>query len=91
MKTDVSIALDAQWSWADHGKCVGDTDLFYNNEDEPRAVRRRKEEKAKRLCESCPVRVDCRRHAMSHRELYGVWGGLSESERHRLAGRVRTG
>lgn len=91
MRTNVSIALDDEWSWADHGNCVGTTDLFYNREDEPRAVRRRKEEEAKRLCTTCPVIVECRQHAMSNRELYGVWGGLSEGERHRLAGRIRTG
>ena len=29
--------------------------------------------------------------AIEAEELYGVWGGMTESERHKLAGRHRTG
>lgn len=91
MNADTSTAVDERWSWADRGHCVENPDLFYNNEDEAKGARRLKEQEAKRLCESCPVLAECRRHAMDNRELYGVWGGLSESERHRLTGRARTG
>ena len=34
----------------------------------------------KRICASCPVRVDCLLSAIRHREEYGVWGGLTENE-----------
>ena len=87
----VVTGLDERWAWADHGVCTAVPDLFYNGEDEPRGRRRTKEEAAKALCARCPVLAECRRHAMVNRELYGVWGGLSENERHRLAGRQRTG
>jgi len=29
----------------------------------------------------CPVLEECREHALSTREPYGVWGGMSEEER----------
>ena len=83
--------IDEQWAWADRGECQDVPDLFYNAEGEPKGLRRRKESAAKELCERCPVLAECRTHAMVNRELYGVWGGLTEGERHRLAGRLRTG
>jgi WhiB family transcriptional regulator, redox-sensing transcriptional regulator len=35
----------------------------------------------KQICSSCPVLARCRAHALAAHEPYGVWGGLSESER----------
>lgn len=83
--------IDEQWEWADRGHCQELPDLFYNSEDEPKGVRRRKESAAKKICAGCPVLAECREHALVNSELYGVWGGMTEAERHRLAGRVRTG
>lgn len=91
MSVHALTASEERWEWADRGACVGDPDLFYNDDDEPKAVRRRKEEKAKQLCAQCPVILACRDHAMRNPELYGVWGGMSENERHRAADRARTG
>jgi transcription factor WhiB len=45
-----------------------------------------REERAKQVCRTCPVMQQCRRHALSVREPYGVWGGLSKSERDALLG-----
>ncbi|AZK97517.1 MULTISPECIES: WhiB family transcriptional regulator [Streptomyces] len=39
---------------------------------------------AKQLCRACPGRVACLEYALEHDEKFGVWGGLSEQERHRL-------
>lgn len=79
------------WSWRDRAACIGREDLFYSAEDESKGVRRRKEEAAKLVCVTCPVLDTCRQFAMESKELYGVWGGMTESERHALAGRKRTG
>lgn len=49
-----------------------------------------KSQEAKRICLDCPVIQQCRDWALGHREAYGVWGGLSESDRDRiLSGRLR--
>ena len=37
------------------------------------------------VCARCPVRSACEQHARSTGEQYGIWGGLTESERTRLA------
>jgi len=38
---------------------------------------------AKRICALCPVRVECRDEALATGEQWGVWGGLSETDRRR--------
>ncbi|MFE0421592.1 WhiB family transcriptional regulator [Streptomyces sp. NPDC058953] len=42
---------------------------------------------AKRLCRSCEGRVACLEYALENDEKFGVWGGLSEKERHLLKNR----
>lgn len=42
-------------------------------------------EAARRICDGCPVRVECLEYALHHRIEHGVWGGASERERRRLA------
>ncbi|MGY1590795.1 WhiB family transcriptional regulator [Geodermatophilus sp. SYSU D00965] len=39
---------------------------------------------AKRVCASCPVRMECLEFALGNDERFGIWGGLSERERRRL-------
>lgn len=82
--------LEHYW-WVDQAACRGREDLFYNDDDETKGTRRAKERRAKGLCAGCPVLGPCLAHAIDRPERYGVWGGLTESERHRLAGRKRTG
>lgn len=36
---------------------------------------------AKRICRQCPVRTACLQHAVTHREVHGVWGGRTYLER----------
>lgn len=35
-------------------------------------------------CTGCDVRAECLTYALNHNEPFGVWGGLSERERHRM-------
>ncbi len=64
--------------WQLKGLCASgtyDPDLWtptFNREDV---------EEAKAICAHCPVMMTCRRWALSHHEVYGVWGGLSENDR----------
>ncbi|MFY1679526.1 MULTISPECIES: WhiB family transcriptional regulator [unclassified Streptomyces] len=36
---------------------------------------------AKRICGLCPIRSTCLEYALERDERFGVWGGLSETER----------
>ena len=40
--------------------------------------------KAKRICSSCEVRVECLEYSLDNNEQFGVWGGLGENDRRRL-------
>ena len=39
---------------------------------------------AKRVCQGCEVRAECLDYALENNERFGIWGGLSERERHFL-------
>jgi len=41
---------------------------------------------AKTICQSCEIRDLCLDYALANGESFGVWGGLSERERHTLSG-----
>lgn len=65
--------------WVDSGLCAqADPDEWFpeNGGSTKTAVR---------LCLSCPVRRDCLNWALGNGERYGVWGGVSERGRRRLA------
>jgi WhiB family redox-sensing transcriptional regulator len=73
--------IDA-YEWQYDGLCAGvDSSVFFSPEAERGAKRERREETAKSYCRRCPVIERCREHALSVREPYGVWGGLTEGER----------
>jgi WhiB family redox-sensing transcriptional regulator len=70
------------WEWQLQGACRGmDSAFFFHPEGERGPAKVTREARAKAVCRSCPVLEQCRRHALSVQEPYGVWGGLSESER----------
>jgi len=39
---------------------------------------------AKKICEKCPVKIECLEYALVNRYKDGIWGGQSPTERHRL-------
>ena len=70
------------WDWQLEGACRGnDSSLFFHPEGERGPARSGREARAKQICAGCPVVEPCRAHALSVREPYGVWGGMSEAER----------
>ena len=70
-----------QWDWQARGRCRDHpADLFFP-EEESRRDRRMLEDRAKRICQDCPVVAECRRHALSTPEIYGVWGAMTAAER----------
>ncbi len=40
-----------------------------------------REQAAKEICRTCPVRQPCLDYAVAIREPHGIWGGLNEAER----------
>jgi WhiB family redox-sensing transcriptional regulator len=74
-----------QWEWQFAGACRrADPNLFFHPEGERGFARRRRAEAAKRFCAGCSVLEVCRERSLETREPFGVWGGLSEDERHAL-------
>lgn len=70
------------WEWQYEGLCrTVSPELFFHPEGERGPARRRRDERAKALCRQCPVLKQCRDHALSAQEPYGVWGGMTEDER----------
>lgn len=64
-------------NWRLRSACRDDPDAMYPD-DKAGAIN------AKRICAACPVRTACLEDALSRREPYGVWGGLSFRERHQV-------
>ncbi len=57
--------------------------MFFSPDGERGYARARRERAAKRICQDCPVLTECRTHAVTAAEPYGIWGGLSEADRNR--------
>lgn len=61
--------------WMDNAACAGaDPDLFFV--DVGMAA-----DEAKAICVECPVRTDCLDFALTGRERFGIWGGMSSRQR----------
>jgi WhiB family transcriptional regulator, redox-sensing transcriptional regulator len=72
--------------WQQTASCrTEDPTLFFGpNRFEPKRERLEREATAKAVCADCPALDACREHALLYGELYGVWGGLGESDRRSL-------
>jgi WhiB family redox-sensing transcriptional regulator len=64
--------------WRESAACAEvDPELFYPETGGPWNA-------AKRICAGCEVRAACLEHALSTREVHGVWGGTTPNERSRM-------
>ena len=62
-------------AWQDDANCKGvDIDIFFSLDDADQRT-------ALELCKACPVQRECLQDALQHNEMYGIWGGMPESER----------
>jgi WhiB family transcriptional regulator, redox-sensing transcriptional regulator len=76
------------WDWQLRAACRElDSSLFFHPERERGPAKTAREMRAKQICGGCPVVEPCRRHALAIQEPYGVWGGLTESERDEIVRR----
>ncbi|SCL30459.1 WhiB family transcriptional regulator, redox-sensing transcriptional regulator [Micromonospora rhizosphaerae] len=80
---DYRTLLGAREDWWDRAACRGiDVDVFYPLPNDGAAA-----ERALRVCGRCPIRAKCRQYAVSNREAYGIWGGMTERQRAALVRR----
>jgi WhiB family transcriptional regulator, redox-sensing transcriptional regulator len=67
-------------TWIELAACIGeDPELFFPVGTTGPAVRQA--ERAKAVCNTCPVMGDCLRWSLDTCQDAGVWGGLDEEER----------
>lgn len=79
-----------QYDWQFQGACRGeDPEAFFHPEGERGPSRAAREAKAKAICATCPVIQQCAAHALSVREPYGIWGGMSEDDREEIYARQK--
>ena len=74
------LGADDRWDWRSLAACrSADPDLFFPVSTAGESVAQLA--KAKAVCARCPVRRECLAFAVRTRQMYGVWGGMSEHER----------
>ena len=79
------MPIQETYEWQFDGACRGvDPETFFSPDAERGPRRRARESAAKALCAVCPVVQECLNHALTVREPYGVWGGLTINERDQL-------
>jgi WhiB family redox-sensing transcriptional regulator len=74
------LSDDGRDPWKDRALCAQtDPEIFF-----PEKSHWRQAITAKLVCQRCPVRDACLAHALKHDERYGVWGGMTPSQRKEL-------
>ncbi|SFA91136.1 WhiB family transcriptional regulator, redox-sensing transcriptional regulator [Amycolatopsis marina] len=76
------VPVAETWEWQRLGNCRNlDSSVFFHPDGERGFARSDRVARAKQVCRSCRVIVECRHHALTAQEPFGVWGGLDEQER----------
>ncbi len=71
--------------WMTDAACKDtDADIWFGADTSDRTVRHHQTE-AKRICFTCPSLDPCLDYALDNNIKEGVWGGLNEDERRRMA------
>lgn len=78
-----SLSIGPLPAWRAKAACLEeDPELFFPSGTTGAALEQA--ERAKAVCRRCPVLTQCRNWAVKTNQQDGVWGGLSEDERHAL-------
>jgi WhiB family redox-sensing transcriptional regulator len=80
------VARQTEEAWQLRASCRGPQAVIffapsYSERKDERVMR---EQRAKSICFTCPVRRSCLDYALRIREPHGIWGGLNELERKEL-------
>jgi WhiB family transcriptional regulator, redox-sensing transcriptional regulator len=75
--------------WQHKASCRGPhAEIFFPpSHPERKEEKLQREDRAKSICRSCSVRVDCLDYALRIHEPHGIWGGLNETERKQMSER----
>ncbi|WP_374700888.1 WhiB family transcriptional regulator [Rhodococcus globerulus] len=79
------IAAGLSWWQGDAACCGVGSSVFFSPDGERGHARSRRESRARRICQDCPVLGKCREYALVVGEAYGTWGGMTEADRKRHA------
>ncbi len=76
-----SAQLTGREHWRSAAACLSaDPELFFPVSDSGPSLAQAAEAKA--IYAGCPVRRQCLSFALRTRQVHGIWGGLTERERH---------
>jgi WhiB family transcriptional regulator, redox-sensing transcriptional regulator len=76
-----SVQLTGRENWRMAAACrSADPELFFPVSDSGPSLAQAAEAKA--ICAGCAVRRQCLSFALRTRQVHGIWGGLTERERH---------
>ena len=80
------MSVQVQELWQVRASCRGPQAaiFFPPSHFERKDEKEARENRAKSICRSCPVRKACLEYALGIREPHGIWGGLNETERKQL-------
>jgi WhiB family redox-sensing transcriptional regulator len=74
----LAVPITEERPWAVFAACRDrDPDVFF-----PATVEEERE--AIRICNGCPVNMDCLEFALEAKASFGIWGGLTEKQRRTL-------
>ncbi|AII08554.1 transcription factor WhiB [Rhodococcus wratislaviensis] len=91
-RTPAPVAAPDAEDWRELASCRGvASSVFFSPDGERGHARARREANAQQICQDCPVLAQCRDHALTEDEPYGIWGGMTEADRRRHARRLRSG
>ena len=81
-------ATGSATNWRSAGACLyADPDLFFPISSTGPAEQQIA--RAKMICAGCAVRRECLDFALSHDQVYGIWGGTTPEDRQRERRRKR--
>lgn len=65
-------------NWRANAACDGADDALFFPE------KGKTSREAKRICSGCEVRTECLAYALESGQKFGIWGGVSETERRKI-------
>jgi WhiB family redox-sensing transcriptional regulator len=79
MSVETFVRLAQRQPWMSEGLCRGSSASFFPSETRTNRVPAEKYAEAVKVCQSCPVILECREYGKDER--FGVWGGTTPADR----------